>query len=114
MAAHVCIGTHVSARIISPNYALFFIARGEITHLLNGVCGVPLCSRCEGSCGPCCCDSKVLLLGFHITLSSLWLWREQLKWMHGRGHTTPDAVGELRHRNSHLHVDKQGPHAFYN
>jgi hypothetical protein len=37
---------------------LFFNVHGEITHLLNGVCGVPFCSRCEGPCGPGCCDCK--------------------------------------------------------
>ena len=30
---------------------LFFNQRGVMTHLLNGVCGVPFCSRCEGPCG---------------------------------------------------------------
>lgn len=37
---------------------LFFNAVGEMTHLLNGVCGVPFCSRCVGPCGPGCCDCK--------------------------------------------------------
>ena len=37
---------------------LFFNQRGELSHLLNGVCGVPFCSRCIGPCGPGCCDCK--------------------------------------------------------
>ena len=37
---------------------LFFNQDGEMTHLLNGVCGVPFCTRCYGPCGPGCCDCK--------------------------------------------------------
>ena len=37
---------------------LFFNEQGEMTHLLNGVCGVPFCTRCMGPCGPGCCDCK--------------------------------------------------------
>jgi len=37
---------------------LFFNSAGQLTHLLNGVCGVPFCTRCLGPCGPGCCDCK--------------------------------------------------------